>query len=963
MFKNAERWQQIENLCLEALERESDKRAGFLDAACVGDADLRREIESLLKYAELTDDPLDRSTGAGVTQLVRESIEPTLRPGTIIGHYRIDAVLGTGGMGKVYRAIDTRLGRAVALKFLNRLFFADGSERLVREARAAAKLDHPNICSIYEVVGDQGRCFIAMQYVEGDTLSNRIAREAIDVREALEIASQIADALAEAHAKGVVHRDIKPQNIMITPRRQAKVLDFGLAASVTPVGALGGKSGGLDSVSGTEAIAGTVPYMSPEQALGQELDARTDLYSLAVVLFEMATGVSPFQSTIVALTRDAILDHPPPAPRQINGNLPPELERIILKGLEKDRELRYQSAAELLADLQRLQRQLEVEQSTSTPLVSRNRSRVGYALAALAVAGLVPAFGLFRSHAPESDADERRYVQLTTFTDSATNPAVSPDGRMLAFIRGSSTFLNPGQVYVKRLPDGEPVALTNDNRPKMSPIFSPDGSRIAYTILTPSEWATWVVPAVGGEPRPLLANAAALTWFGDRRILFSKIRRDQHMVLVTGTEGLSDVRDVYVPPTETGMAHRSQLSPDRKWVLISSEMNTSGWLPCRVMPLEGGLGGRIVGPLRAKCTYAAWSPDGKRMYFSADVGEGFHIWRQRFPDGAPEQITFGATEEEGIAMWPDGRFFASSVGTTISSVWIHDAGKERQITSEGYGHLPSFSADGKKLYYLLRSSGVRQWASGELWAFDLSTGSRRRVFDDISMAQYEVSRDDARVVFVRTDPGKEGVWVARIDDHVPPAQVSSKPATRAFFGPAGTVVFQAEEGQTEYLFRVREDGSSLQKVTTEPIIWIMSVSPDQRWAVVWTAGSRGAMRPMDAYPINGGHPVRLCDNCSRVDGPRVGHSPPMLAWSPDGQYVYMALQPSGDTQSQTGKTYAVRLAGTSALPPPFEDESDMAAVPSVQLIPQAGIFPGPTPSLYAYTRTTTHRNIYRIPTP
>src|SRR6266850_6755103 len=189
---NPDRWQQIENLCLETLERESDERAGFLDAACAGDAELRRDVESLLKYAEPMDDPLDRSTGEGVTRLVRELMEPTLPLGTTIGPYRIEAVLGAGGMGKVYRAVDTRLGRAVALKFLNRLFFADSSERLVREASAAARLDHPNICSIYEVVDHEGRCFIVMQYVEGETLANRIARNPIDVREVLEITSQIA---------------------------------------------------------------------------------------------------------------------------------------------------------------------------------------------------------------------------------------------------------------------------------------------------------------------------------------------------------------------------------------------------------------------------------------------------------------------------------------------------------------------------------------------------------------------------------------------------------------------------------------------------------------------------------------------------------------------------------------------------------------------------------------------------
>jgi dipeptidyl aminopeptidase/acylaminoacyl peptidase len=297
-------------------------------------------------------------------------------------------------------------------------------------------------------------------------------------------------------------------------------------------------------------------------------------------------------------------------------------------------------------------------------------------------------------------------------------------------------------------------------------------------------------------------------------------------------------------------------------------------------------------------------------------------------------------------------------------VWVHDAGRERQITSEGYGHLPSFSADGKKLYYLLRSSGVRQWASGELWAVDLPTGNQRRVFDDVSMAQYEVSRDDARVVFVRTDPGKEGVWLARLDGRDPPAQVSSKPATRAFFGPAGTVVFQAEEGQSEYLFRVREDGSRLQKVTVEPIIWIMSVSPDRRWTVVWTQGSGDApSRPLVAYPLDGGDAVRLCENCSYVSGPTVGHSPAVLAWSADGEYVYIALQASNEMQYETGKTYAVRLARASSLPPAFNDEADIASIPGVQVIPHGGIFPGPAPSLYAYTRTTTHRNIYRIPVP
>jgi serine/threonine protein kinase len=501
-------------------------------------------------------------------------------------------------MGKVYRALDTRLDRAVALKFLNSVFFADGSERLVREARAAASLDHPNICSIYEVVEDESRCFIVMQYVEGETLANRLARKPVDVSEALEITGQIADALGEAHARGIVHRDVKPQNIMLTPRGQAKVLDFGLATSVTPIDASKSEAETPKHVTEIGPVAGTVGYMSPEQARGQELDARTDLFSLSVVLFEMGAGISPFRRTTVQLTFDAILNHLPAAPRQINPTLPAELERIILKGLEKDRDLRYQSAPELLADLKRLQRDLQVAHSTEgAPPARRTWRHLGYSLAGLVIAAVVATFVLSR---PESlpSATERPYVQLTNFTDSATNPAVSPDGRMVAFIRGSSTFLDQGQVYVKHLPDGEPVPLTRDDRPKMAPVFSPDGSRIAYTVSV-SGWETWMVPVSGGETRPMLANAAALTWFGDRRILFSEIKRGLQMAIVTGTESRSEVRDVYVP---SGMAHRSYVSPDHKWVLVASEMNASGWLPCRKnrwpasrkMYVRGVVAGRAV---------------------------------------------------------------------------------------------------------------------------------------------------------------------------------------------------------------------------------------------------------------------------------------------------------------------------------------------------------------------------------
>src|SRR5208282_5409812 len=275
------------------------------------------------------------------------------------------------------------------------------------------------------------------------------------------------------------------------------------------------------------------------------------------------------------------------------------------------------------------------------------------------------------------------WEKITFFTDYAVYPALSPDGHMLAFIRGSGTFFGPGQVYVKLLPDGEPVELTHDSLAKLGPIFSPDGSRIAYG--TAPAWDTWEVPVLGGEPHLILPNSSSLSWIeGGKRLLFSERKEGMHMRVVTSDQGRGEERDVYDPPGDRGMAHHSYLSPDGQWVLIV-EMNSQGhFVACRVVPFSGGGDVRAVGPPNSMCTSGAWSPDGKWVYLSAMKGDDkFHIWRQRFPAGQPEQVTSNnTTEEEGIAMAPDGKSFITSVGTHDSMVWIHDQRGEQSISSE-----------------------------------------------------------------------------------------------------------------------------------------------------------------------------------------------------------------------------------------------------------------------------------------
>jgi Tol biopolymer transport system component len=556
------------------------------------------------------------------------------------------------------------------------------------------------------------------------------------------------------------------------------------------------------------------------------------------------------------------------------------------------------------------------------------------------------------------------YTQLTGFADSATSPALSPDGRMLTFIRGTETFTGRGQIYIKFLPDGEQVPLTHDGANKMSPVFLPGGDRIAYSVtgsmMDAAGWSTWTVPLFGGEPSRLLSNASALTWIPGAtpsRILFSEIDTGVHMSIVTSAENRSDARTVYSPASPDAMAHRSSLSPDRKNVLI---VEMEGGCSCRLAPFEGSAPRKLVGPSPGQCTTAAWSPDGKWMYFSANTGSGYHIWRQRFPDGAPEQVTSGATEEEGIAFAPDGRSFVTSVGTKQTTLWVHDPGGERQITSEGYASLPQFSADGKKLFYLLRSRANRRFVSGELWAADLETGRRERLLPNFLIEHYSVSPDGNRVVFAAIDetghsPGHSPVWLATLDGGVAPRRLSTIDAMRTVFGADGVVYFLGAEDETrKFLYRVREDGSGLQKALPNPVTYFYGVSPDAKSLALFVGTTA------QVYPADGGSPTTVCTICGAAGGENRAITPPAVSWSPDGKFLYL-------NNREAHKIYAVPLQPGRNLPPlppsGIGSQLDAAALPGARVISEERAFVGPNPSVYAFPRLTTHRNIYRVSLP
>ena len=855
-------------------------------------------------------------------------------------------------MGTVYRALDTRLNRPVAIKVLsNELADADARRRFQREAQMASSLNHPHILTVHDVGEFEGRQYIVTEFVDGGTLKDWAKAEKRTWLQIVELLTGVADGLAAAHSAGILHRDIKPANILVAKNGYAKLADFGLA-KLTEIPQGDATRTLTDAHTRPGMVVGTIAYMSPEQASGKPLDARSDIFSFGVVLYELVGGKRPFTGATELEVLQTII-HGTPAP--LAEGVPLALRLAVAKALEKDPADRYQSMRDMVVDLRRLARE--------TPPTVRAPHRRGWGIAA----GLILAGGMaalwFRPGSPPAGPPRLEYIQLTNFADSAVAPSLSPDGSILAFIRGESTFEGPGEVYVKQLPGGEPVQLTHDGRIKEGPVaFSPDGTRLAYAEISAGQ-ATWAVPVLGGEPARLLANSSGLSWImpapGQLRVMFSALTGEGiHMGVYESSESRAEQRTVYLPSSVNGMAHRSFLSPDRK-SLIAVEMDLGSWLPCRLVPFDGGSAGKHVGPTPAQCTDAAWSPDGKWMYVSANTGDGFHIWRQRFPDGLPEQITSGATEEQGISFAPDGRSFVTSVGSRQSTIWVHDGEGDRQITSEGFAYLPSFSADGKKLYYLERSRANQRFVSGGLWVSDLATGKRERLLPDAFMEHYSISSDGQRVAFLKLDDaGHSPLWIAPLDGSSPPRLLSSLDSVRALFSPSGEVFFVASERGTNYLYRVQADGSGLRKVVPDPILFLYDISPDGKAFAAW----EGKTSSVAVYSTDGSSRTFLCSGCGTAGEENRGVTPPLVHWSRDGKYLYLHTTASRET-------FAVPLRPGQFLPSSFPSSGirwardGFAALPGARALPQERAFGGPDPSVYAAPRVSTHRNIYRIPAP
>jgi eukaryotic-like serine/threonine-protein kinase len=851
--------------------------------------------------------------------------------GTRLGRYEIRSQLGAGGMGEVYLAQDVTLGRKVALKILPENVAANSQrmERFVQEAKAASALNHPNIITIHEIGTEPGAHFMATEFIDGETLRQHMVHAPPTMAEAIDIAMQVASALTTAHGAGIIHRDIKPENIMLRRDGIVKVLDFGLAKLTERW-----RADEVDHDAATKAmvqtepgvVMGTTAYMSPEQARGQEIDTRTDIWSLGVVLYEMIAGRAPFKSETASDTSAAILKSEPPALSQHVPDIPKELERIVRKALQKDREERYQVVKELLLDLKSLKRDLDVsaaiersgtshtheerltgstQQTTSPANLSTQASvlsqQAGLKTNArwlwLAAMFLIAFFGAggwywWRQH---KEAGANRFAALTVTQlvsrkndlgeTGASHARFSPDGKFVAYasVKGGNS-----SIWLKQIGSGEPFSNKSEQGTAGSPVWSPDGLQIAFLSKRDTLNGIWTMPAFGGSAtqlKPLEAFSQDLIGWSKGGTIYFEMQRNLYALNV-GSQEISQLTKF--DPAKI-LDRSFSVSADEERIAYTD--NKDGQIDIFVMPKRGGPSVRVTND-KADDSNLVWMPDGQRILYSSNRNGVKQICLAYLDGRDPVQLTVNDSGSSVLDISPDGTKILYATARDESDLWSVklDRPKELQVTSDvGIELWPDVAPDGKTIAF----QATHATTGAMLFNCLLLAKS---LTSDVAPAQLTPdgfaprwSPDGGQVAFLRYTNGLTNLWVVHATGG------DAKPLT------TGGLTFG---GFTSLPYN---------RMQTQDFQW----SSDSR-QLVYCANTSGQANVWQT-PVDGSAATQLSHN---TDANLLFFNP---AWSPDEQRVaWLALSRPQPAQKKT--RWSIWLAAEGKQQLIFESDSLLGLV-------------------------------------
>lgn len=852
-----ERWRQVETLFQGALARSPESRLAFLKEACSGDAALRRDVEELLVSFEAAGSFLETPAAESLSSRGQAVSVLGLNSGQRLAHYEIISQLGSGGMGEVYLARDTRLDRQIALKLLPAQFAADPERvsRFEREARAASTLNHPNIITIHEVGQDDGKHFIATEYIAGETLRQTLNRTAPSQSEATAIAIQIARALAAAHQAGLIHRDIKPENIMIWPNGLVKVLDFGLAkqygreelVSTRP----GANPPAVTLETDPDLLIGSLNYLSPEQVRREKLDPRTDLFSLGVVLYEMLARVRPFAGATPAEVCAAIVSgEPQPLPES-------KLSHIVKRALAKERDARYQTATELLADLSLLQ-------MPGTESEAASWKRRPLAVAAVAVV-LISAGVWFWKSRPEAKTSLQNFKasvaqKLTDFPGQELFPSLAPDGKSFVF---ASRHNGNWDIYRQLVGERSATNLTEGSASsEFQPAFSPDGKSIAF-LSSRDEGGIFLMDSDGSRVTHLADSGFNPSWSPDGR------------ELALAEDNVWDFENRNTYP-----------SASRLWA-VNVETHER----------------RVI--TEHDAVQPDWSPHGQRLAFWGEQKGGHRdIWTVAASGGEPTPVTDDAFIDWNPVWSPDGDYlyFLSNRGGEMNlwRVMIDESSGALRGAPEA-ANLPnncqqvSFARNGSSLIYGQNTRSENLWqisfepATGQVSgvATALTQGLKRYTF-------FSLAPDEQSFVYLARGEPQQDLFVADLTG-APLKRLTDDAAQDIIprWSPDGNwIAFISDRGGKYEIWKVRPDGTGLAQMTHEPGKEVI--------APVWSPDGTKLLyqiRNVNSFIIDANRPGTEQEPQALPGQPPDGFIP--WDWSPDGNYL-LGWQPPRPQQRERG---------------------------------------------------------------